>query len=704
MERIRTQDRSGNFFLVAVLVANFTCGILLLLWLRADLTRDLIDDERTLVSSRVNSYLWGKIVLFASSVGADGRLMPAGRGFPSEVGPVTVVRELPPDESFERVRSGTGGLLPLFLGRPREEAGRGTVLPLAAHAAGFPGLERYVVGSVSLADLSGYFTDLKARGILCRLVDSGGNHLFGDKEAFTAPGGSWVLGTAPILAGGIGNGWSAQVFIMSSGPHLPILPQAILALFFLSNAATLVFLRKWFIRPPLDALDRISRALSEQGELLPRQAPPRQISDAVTGRFVRFRKEIEEERIALEEKFARQVHDLGQAHKDLVAHHKVTKKMLQSRQIDEVFETLLDGIAEGYGFRGALLGKVSRDGFVVFAGEPDPLSGVPTRIPLWNPNSLLARTFWSGTSAFLPTPLGTPHLPEEEAILGERGGASYVVPVTRNLKSRCADIKNCGDRNCINFYSENLKCWLRRIPPGSFIPDADPEQFRVPLEGCLQCEVFPSAALLVLRTVQNGKGITRETVVPVSTLASEATLALEVVSLYDNMKLMAITDGLTGLFNHREFYNALRRELERARRYKHNMSLLMIDVDDFKQFNDLFGHPAGDIALRKIADLIRGCARTTDIIARYGGEEFALILPESQPVGALMVAERIKTEIANHNFIPSASKPVHLTVSVGVFSSEDGGVSEDQMVSLADEAAYTAKQQGKNRVVVKATA
>ena len=129
----------------------------------------------------------------------------------------------------------------------------------------------------------------------------------------------------------------------------------------------------------------------------------------------------------------------------------------------------------------------------------------------------------------------------------------------------------------------------------------------------------------------------------------------------------------------------------------------MIDVDDFKQFNDRFGHPAGDFALRKIAELLRKCARTTDILARYGGEEFAVILPESTPGGALMVAERIKSEVADHNFIHNAKISVHLTVSIGIYSSEKGEVSEDQMVSFADEASYVAKKSGKNRVVVKAS-
>jgi len=243
---------------------------------------------------------------------------------------------------------------------------------------------------------------------------------------------------------------------------------------------------------------------------------------------------------------------------------------------------------------------------------------------------------------------------------------------------------------------------LRHIPPEFFTSGGNPEIHREAITACLQCEVFPSSALLVVRSVENGKVVTRENTVPISNLASEAGLALEVVSLYDSMKIMAVTDGLTGLYNHREFYQSLRRELERARRYRHTLSLLMIDVDDFKQFNDRFGHPAGDFALRKIAELLRKCARTTDIIARYGGEEFAVILPESTPGGALMVAERIKSEVAENNFIKTANNSVHLTVSIGIYSSVNGDVSEDQIVSLADEASYVAKKSGKNQVVVKA--
>jgi diguanylate cyclase (GGDEF)-like protein len=374
--------------------------------------------------------------------------------------------------------------------------------------------------------------------------------------------------------------------------------------------------------------------------------------------------------------------------------------MLQAREGDEVFDALLVGVSEGYGFPGAIAGKVARDGHLVFPGEADRVTGVPIRIPLWDPCSLLARTFWSGSNALLPSPHDLPQLPEEAAVLGT--APAYIMPVMRTPKARCAEIRNCGDRSCPSFSSDNLRCWMRQVPLAAFTPESDPEAFREGVLECLACEVFPSAGVVVVRELPGGKAITRESVHPIAALSAEAALAMEVVALYGHMKIMAVTDGLTGLFNHREFYQALRRELERARRYRHTLSLLIIDVDDFKQFNDRYGHPAGDFALRRVAELLRRCARATDILSRYGGEEFAVILPESTPSGALMVAERIKTEVSGHNFIPGSKFPVNLTVSIGIYSSEDGRVSEDQLVSLADEAAYLAKNSGKNRVVVKA--
>ena len=695
------RTRTGDRFLLAILLANLVCGVGLIGILRSDLSKDLVAAETTLTSAKISSYLWGKILRFTSAV-EQGKKTGEGGSFTADGDTFRVVRDLPVEWNFQRILSGTGETLPVFMGTPQDLPNRGHVLPLGFLVVGGSGRDRfYLVGTSSLTDVDGYLADLRRRGILCRVVDAEGRILFGAEGEFPAPGGSGTrfVGEGPLMGGALSREWSVRTFIPNAGSRLPFLPQAILATFFLLNLLMLLFLRRRFFLPAEAALEGMENILARQGEILPAQVSPDQVAEAVRNLLSRFRLELEEEKRSIGEDAERRIREISESQKDLLSHHRITKKMLQSRVADEVFEILLGGVTEGYGFHGALIGKVSADGYLVFQGGLDSVTGSPLRIPLWHPGSLLARTFWSG-NLFHASPMELPHLPEEEEILG--ASSVLCLPVMRNLKIRRAETMSCADRSCPNFHSEDLRCWLRKIPPEFFTERGNPETYRAAVTGCLGCEVFPSAALLVVRSSRDGKLLTRESAVPISNLASEAGLALEVVSLYDHMKIMAVTDGLTGLYNHREFYQSLRRELERARRYRHAVSLLMIDVDDFKRFNDQYGHPAGDAALRQIGDLLRGSARNTDIIARSGGEEFAVILPESTPGGALMVAERIKSEVAAHNFTLDSKESVHLTVSIGIYSSDCGDVTEDQIVSFADEASYLAKKSGKNQVVVKA--
>jgi diguanylate cyclase (GGDEF)-like protein len=702
MRTAEKRTRPWDYFLLVVLLANLVCGVGLIGALRAELSKDLVAAESTLASSKISAYLWGKVLRFTSAV-AEGRRVGENATSKGGVDALTSASDLPVNESFQRIRSGTGESLPVFIGVPRNLPGRGRVLPLAILVAGVTNQDpHYVIGAISLAAVDGYIGDLRRRGILCRIVDPEGNTLFGASGEFQdrRDSASRVEGGAAVMGGALSREWSLQTYIPNAGSRLPFLPQAILATFFLLNMATLVYLRQRFILPAEAALEAVSETVVAQGEILPPRADPGHIAGAVNNLLSRRRLEWEEENRSVRETTERSLREISESQKNLLSHHRLTKKMLQSRQADEVFQILLAGVTDGYGYSGALLGKVSADGYLDFQGETDPASGSPLRIPLWNPGSLLARTFWSG-NLFHASPRELAHLPEEESILGSF--PVLCLPVMRNLKERCVEVKNSADRSSPSYHSENLKCWFRQVPQEFLTGGGDPEVHRKAITACLRCEVFPSSALLVVRSVENGKVLNRENAVPISSLALEAGHALEVVSLYDNMKIMAVTDGLTGLYNHREFYQSLRRELERARRYRHTVSLLMIDVDDFKRFNDQHGHPAGDFALRNIANLLRKCARTSDIIARYGGEEFAVILPESTPGGALMVAERIKLEIAGHKFIQNAKDPEYLTVSIGIYSSENGDVTEDQIVSLADDASYTAKTAGKNQVVVKTT-
>jgi diguanylate cyclase (GGDEF)-like protein/PAS domain S-box-containing protein/putative nucleotidyltransferase with HDIG domain len=155
--------------------------------------------------------------------------------------------------------------------------------------------------------------------------------------------------------------------------------------------------------------------------------------------------------------------------------------------------------------------------------------------------------------------------------------------------------------------------------------------------------------------------------------------------------LLATTDGLTGLYNHRTFHERLSEEIYRAKRYGSSLSLLLLDVDRFKQYNDTFGHPEGDAVLRTVATLIQESVRDCDLAARYGGEEFAIILPESDSIAARIAAERVRTVIEEAGWLRS---PV--TVSVGVSTLTGLMDSGADMVAHADRALYRSKQLGRN--------
>jgi diguanylate cyclase (GGDEF)-like protein len=162
---------------------------------------------------------------------------------------------------------------------------------------------------------------------------------------------------------------------------------------------------------------------------------------------------------------------------------------------------------------------------------------------------------------------------------------------------------------------------------------------------------------------------------------------------------LSVTDGLTGLFNKRYMQSKLDSEVEHARRLGLPLSLLFFDVDNFKRFNDTYGHQAGDRVLETLATILRSNSRPSDSCCRYGGEEFVAILPGADPKAALAAAERIRQAFAGVKFHPQNGRPVSTGVSVGLALLEPGETAES-LFRRADEALYQAKGSGKNRTVV----
>jgi diguanylate cyclase (GGDEF) domain len=164
---------------------------------------------------------------------------------------------------------------------------------------------------------------------------------------------------------------------------------------------------------------------------------------------------------------------------------------------------------------------------------------------------------------------------------------------------------------------------------------------------------------------------------------------------FSRAEVEAITDGLTGLYNHRYLHERLEEELERARRRESKLSLLFCDCDQFKAYNDDYGHKAGDAALARIARIIEACSRRVDLAARYGGEEFVLVLIDTDDSGALTVAEHLRSEIE----ASSARGGCPLTVSIGIATCPDDANAHDELLDKADWAMYAAKRAGRNRVL-----
>jgi len=179
-------------------------------------------------------------------------------------------------------------------------------------------------------------------------------------------------------------------------------------------------------------------------------------------------------------------------------------------------------------------------------------------------------------------------------------------------------------------------------------------------------------------------------------------IALSGLAAGEKLASLAIKDGLTGLFNQTYMKSRLQEEIYRSERYKYPLSLILIDLDDFKRINDKHGHATGDRVLKIFSDLLQEKVRASDISGRFGGEEFLILLPQTSCLDAASAAERIRKEVAVTPFRigGGSDRSCQFTISLGVYSSPANGQNVDEIINLTDAALYRAKKEGKNKVVV----
>lgn len=202
--------------------------------------------------------------------------------------------------------------------------------------------------------------------------------------------------------------------------------------------------------------------------------------------------------------------------------------------------------------------------------------------------------------------------------------------------------------------------------------------------------------VLLLEDQREGQPFTAADAELFRQLASHIAIAIHNGRLY----AMAVTDGLTKLYVRRYFDLRLQEEFDAAQRYNRSFSLLLLDIDHFKKFNDTHGHQTGDMVLKQFARLIERNTRKSDICCRYGGEEIAVILPETDMEEAALLANKLCAAIRSHDFEGAQGETLHVTTSIGVATFSDALVEPGELVRLADEALYDAKELGRNRVEI----
>jgi len=204
--------------------------------------------------------------------------------------------------------------------------------------------------------------------------------------------------------------------------------------------------------------------------------------------------------------------------------------------------------------------------------------------------------------------------------------------------------------------------------------------------------------ILMVDNLLSQQEIQPEQVPLLEAIAGQLSMAIKNARLFAGVEELSITDGLTGLYILRYFKQRLKEELYRAERTHGQLSLMILDIDHFKRFNDTYGHPAGDTILATVAERVLNNARKVDLTARYGGDEFFILLPDTTPEEALALSDRLHQAVANEPIALPDGKVLRLTVSIGIATYPTHAASIDELIKRADEALYWIKSHGRNRI------
>jgi diguanylate cyclase (GGDEF)-like protein len=227
------------------------------------------------------------------------------------------------------------------------------------------------------------------------------------------------------------------------------------------------------------------------------------------------------------------------------------------------------------------------------------------------------------------------------------------------------------------------------------------EQTRFQTRSVLCAPLVSRGSIIGVVEIMNreaGSKFTRRDLKLLLTLVEPAAIALENAILFQRVEKLAVTDDLTKLYNSRYLNSNLGKEISRASRHKTSLSLIFLDLDGFKSVNDCHGHLCGSRTLYEVGSIIKRSVREEEVVGRYGGDEFVVILPDTDAEGALLVAERIRRALREHDFLSDLGLAVRLSASLGVSCFPKHGATPQDLIQKADQAMYSVKEQGKDAV------